>query len=235
VILLRSVLFNILFYAGTALACALVLPLTLGRRSRALAAMRAWGRASVWLLRVVCGTRVVVEGAERLPTGGAALIAAKHQSAFDTVVWFALLPRVAYVLKAELLRLPLYGRLAKAAGHIVVDRDAGAKTMRGLLRDGKAAAAEERQVVIFPEGTRMAPGATVPFQPGVAALAAVMAVPVIPVATNAGLFWGREAFLKRPGTLRIVVLEPLPAGLPKDTLLRELEARIAAEQERLGA
>ncbi|MBY0336713.1 MAG: 1-acyl-sn-glycerol-3-phosphate acyltransferase [Acetobacteraceae bacterium] len=234
-VLVRSLVFNLIFFAGTALASALVLPFALGSRPRVLAMMRAWGRCVLVLLRAICGIELRVLGRDHLPASGAALIAAKHQSAFDTIVWFTLLPAPAYVMKQELFRIPLYGWLARAAGHIGVDREAGARAMRGLLRAGQQAAAEGRQVVIFPEGTRTAPGERRAYQPGVAALAAAMKAPVIPVATDSGRFWGRRSFLKRPGVLTVSVLPPLPHGLGKDALLGAIEDAIEAEQARLGA
>jgi 1-acyl-sn-glycerol-3-phosphate acyltransferase len=232
---LRSILFNLLFFAGTALACMLLWPFAIGSRDRALAMMRLWARCVVALLRAVCGIELRVEGREHLPASGPALIAAKHQSAFDTILWFTLLPMPAYVMKQELFRIPLYGWMAKTAGHIGVDRAAGAKAMRGLMREAQRAAAEGRQVVIFPEGTRTAPGERRAYQPGLAAIAAAMKAPVIPVGTNSGSHWGRRSFVKRPGTVVVSVLPPLPLGLAKDALLARVEDAIEAEQLRLRA
>lgn len=234
-ILLRSLVFNALFFPVMAIGAVLATPLLLAPRAWLFRVTALWARLVLWLLRAVCGVRVAVEGLSRIPCDGPALVASGHQSAFDTILWFALLPRPAYVLKRELLAIPFYGWIARGTGMLVVDREAGARAMRALLRDGKRAAAEGRQVVIFPEGTRAPPGQTLPFQPGVAALAAAMRVPVVPVATNSGLFWGRRSFAKRPGTIVVRALEPLDPRLPKDALLRELEARIGAEQARLAA
>jgi 1-acyl-sn-glycerol-3-phosphate acyltransferase len=195
--------------------------------------MRLWALFVMALLRGVCGIGLRVTGAEHLPVDGAALVAAKHQSAFDTVVWFALLPDTAYVLKRELFDVPVWGWLARGAGMIAVDRMAGASAMRHLLRAGKLAAAEGRQMVIFPEGTRVPPGERRPYQPGVAALAAATGLPVIPVATDSGLRWGRRAFHKRPGVITVAVLPPLPAGLRRDALLPLLEEAIEPATLRL--
>ena len=140
------------------------------------------------------------------------LIASRHQSAFDTIVWLLLVPRCCYVLKRELLRIPLFGPLMPLAGMIAVDRSAGAGALRGLLRDGDRAKQEERQIVIFPEGTRAEPGRLLPLQPGVAALASRTGLPVIPVVTDSGHCWGRRSFRKRAGTIHIRILAALPAG-----------------------
>lgn len=230
---LRSALFNAFFFGFSASYAALLLPLLVLPRSWLLQPIRFWARMIVAMLRPLCGIRVRVTGREHLPESGAALIAAKHQSAFDTVVWLWLLPDPAYVLKRELLDIPVWGWLARGTGMIAVDRLAGASAMRHLLRAGQKAAAEGRQMVIFPEGTRVAPGERAPYQPGVAALAAATGLPVIPVATDSGVLWGRRSFHKLPGTITVAVLPPLPAGLRRDELLHRLEAAIEPETRRL--
>ena len=231
---LRSALFNLFFFGFSASFAVSLLPLLPLPRRWLLAPIRLWAGLVILMLRLLCGIRVRVTGREHLPEGGAALVAAKHQSAFDTVVWLWLLPDPAYVLKRELLGIPVWGWLARGAGMIAVDRLAGASAMRHLLRAGQAAAAEGRQMVIFPEGTRVPPGERRPYQPGVAALAAATGLPVIPVATDSGLRWGRRAFHKRPGVITVAVLPPLPAGLRRDALLRRLEEAIEPETRRLS-
>ncbi|MCW8087785.1 lysophospholipid acyltransferase family protein [Sabulicella glaciei] len=227
---LRSLLFNVLFFGLTATVGFLALPLFLGPNAFVRRMMHLWCGLMVRMLYVVCGTRVELRGREHLPASGPALIASKHQSTFDTFVWFALVPDVAFVMKRELFLLPIYGWYAKWTGHLGVDRTGGMAAMRKLMRDGKHAAAEGRQIVIFPEGTRTAPGERIPYQPGVQALAQTTGLPVTPVATNSGLFWPRRSFLKRPGTLRIHILPPLSG---RGQLMERLEAAIEAEQARL--
>jgi 1-acyl-sn-glycerol-3-phosphate acyltransferase len=233
---LRSAAFNLAFFAATAAIGVAVLPLLALPRRALVAPMRFWARTVVGLLRGLCGIRLRVTGLEHLPAAGSpALIAAKHQSAFDTIVWLALLPDGVYVLKKELLLIPVYGWLARKARMIAVDRAAGAAAMRHLIRAGREAAAEGRQVVIFPEGTRVAPGRRIAYQPGIAALAAATGLPVIPAATDSGLCWGRRAFRKRPGTITLAILPPLPAGLRREALMARLEAAIEGESDRLLA
>jgi 1-acyl-sn-glycerol-3-phosphate acyltransferase len=230
-IILRSTLFNVFFFGGTLL---LTLAGTVARfvaPHRTLDVAVAWARLLLWGARVICGIRWEVTGA--LPTG-AALIASHHESAFDTLVWFALVPRAAYVMKQEMLRIPLFGALTRPAGMIAVDREGGAKAMRGLVRDAARAVAEQRQIVIFPEGTRAAPGTLLPLQPGIAALASATGLPVIPVATDSGRYWGRRAFRKRPGVIRIVLLPPIPAGTRRPELLRRLEAALRTDVAKVG-
>jgi 1-acyl-sn-glycerol-3-phosphate acyltransferase len=232
---LRSVLFNIAFFTTTALVSILSTPVLLAPAHWTMPPIRFWSWLVVQELRWICGIRLRVLGREHLPQQGAALIAAKHQSALDTIVWLLLVPDCAYVLKQELLRIPFYGFLVAKVGMISVDREGGAAAMRHLLKSGKAAAAAGRQLVIFPEGTRVAPGERVPYQPGIAALAGATGLPVIPVATDSGMLWGRRAFLKRPGTITISVLPALPAGLPRPVLIERLETLIEAESDRLMA
>jgi 1-acyl-sn-glycerol-3-phosphate acyltransferase len=193
---------------------------------------RLWARILCGAVRIICGIRFEVSGRAYLPSG-AALIASRHQSAFDTVVWLTLVPHCCYVLKRELLGIPLFGPLTQVTGMIAVDRSAGASAIRALLKEADRAVREGRQIVIFPEGTRSEPRQMLPLQPGIAALAARTGLPVIPVATDSGRFWGRRAFRKRPGTIRIIIRPPLPAGLPRDELMRRLAAGMTMPDEEI--
>lgn len=211
-ILLRSVVFNLFFFVVSFLmVVTLATPMRFMAPHRVLDVARLWARIMLEAVRIICGIRVHVSGLERLG-GGPALIASQHQSAFDTFIWLTLVPRCCYVLKRELLRIPLFGPLLPLAGMIAVDRSAGAAALRGLLRDGDRAMRDGRQIIIFPEGTRADPGALLPLQPGVAALALRTGLPVIPVVTDSGLCWGRRSFQKKPGTIHIRILEALPVG-----------------------
>lgn len=225
---LRSALFNLVFLGGTVLTVLAGTLLLAAPAPVLVRYIRGWARLVLGALRVLCGIRVEVTGLHHLPAGPT-IIAAKHQSAFDTVVWLALLPPgrdPAYVLKQELANIPLWGRLAARCGHIAVDRAAGASALRGMVRAAQGAIAAGRPVVIFPEGTRTAPGERVPYQPGVAALASATGAAIVPVATDSGLYWGRRAFQKRPGTIHVAILPPLPAGLSRAALMTALETTI---------
>lgn len=233
-ILLRSALFNLLFLGGTAMTAVVALPLLLAPRGVLIAYVRGWAHGVIAVLRVVCRIRLVVTGLEHIPPGGA-IVAAKHQSAFDTVVWLSLLPAPAYVLKKELLSLPVWGLLARRCGHVPVDRAGGATALKTMVRAAREVLAAGRPVVIFPEGTRTAPGERRPYLPGVAALAAAAGVPLVPAATDSGLRWGRRAFHKQPGTIHVSVLPALPAGLPRAALMAALASAIEEESERLAS
>jgi 1-acyl-sn-glycerol-3-phosphate acyltransferase len=219
---LRSALFNVVFFAvGLAMTLLASVARIVAPR-RVLDVAMLWARVLLVAVRVICGIRLDVRGLEHIPQG-AALIASRHQSAFDTFVWLTLLPRCCYVFKDELLRIPLFGPLIRASGMIAVDRGAGAAAIRVLLREADRAVKEQRQIVIFPEGTRSEPGSPGALQSGVAALALRTGLPVIPVSTDSGRFWGRRAFRKRPGTIRIVIGSPIPAGTERKALMRALD------------
>jgi 1-acyl-sn-glycerol-3-phosphate acyltransferase len=231
-IAIRAALFAAYFYVlTTCLAVAGIgLRLVAGHRAADLA--RYWVRLVFAGLARLCNIHVVVTGRENLPTSGAALLASQHQSAGDALLWFTLLPRPTYVMKQELTRIPLFGPLLIRAGMIPVDRTAGPHALRGLLAEAVAARDAPYQIVIFPEGTRVAPGGRVKLQPGIAAIAGRLGLPVIPVATDSGLCWGRGLLGKKPGTIHVCVGTPIPAGTPRKALLgaielhwREAEAR----------
>ena len=182
-----------------------------------------WARICLATLRRCCGIKIRVEGLEALPPGGA-IIAAQHQSALDILVWLVALPYPALVFKTELRKIPVFGPLLAPAGMIPVDRSGAGPALRKLLQDCRAAAAAGRQVVIFPEGTRVAPGARVELQPGIVALAKAAGVPVLPAATDSGTCWGPRAFAKTPGTVHVKLLPALPAGLSREQVVAELTA-----------
>ena len=228
-IVLRSALFNLYFFGVTLVLSLAGAPVALFAPHRVLGFTMFWGRLVVDGARIICGIRLEVSGREWLSLDGPALIASRHQSAYDTMVWLTLLPRCCYVLKQELARIPLFGLLTRKAGMIAVDRSAGAQSLRHLLREADRAVRQARQIVIFPEGTRGAPGQPLALQPGVAALAARTGLPVIPVLTDSGLCWGRRAFHKYPGVVHIQVLPPIAAGTPRETLMRQLDSIFRTE------
>jgi 1-acyl-sn-glycerol-3-phosphate acyltransferase len=235
---LRSALFNAWFFGVTALLSLGGAPLALLVPGLAFPLARLWARLVLVGLRALCGIRWEVRGLEHVPAAGPALLASHHESAFDTLVWLVLLPRCTYVLKRELRRVPLFGYLTRRAGQIAVDRDGGAAALRALVRETEAAAAAGRQIVIFPEGTRAEPGRLLPLQPGIAAIAARTGLPVIPVVTNSGQRWGRRAFHKHPGVIRITLLPPLRAAEAapgrRARFMQQLAEQLARDPEACG-
>jgi 1-acyl-sn-glycerol-3-phosphate acyltransferase len=222
--MLRAALFLAYFYALTTGFCLLGgIPVRLFARHRAVGLARAWIAAVLAGARIVCGIRIVVTGREHLPADGPALIACQHQSAVDALLWFTLVPRPSYVMKRELTRIPIFGGLLLDAGMVPVDRHAGASALRALLLETARLATEGRQMIIFPEGTRVPPGERVPLQPGVAAIARQTGLPVIPVALDSGLHWGRRALDRRAGIIHVAIRPPIPAGTPRGALLAAIE------------
>lgn len=224
-IFLRSATFNLFFFTVTTV---LTIAATAARPNSPTSVLRyakLWARTVIWGLRVICRIRVEVTGSENLPEG-AAIIASAHQSAFDTVVWLTLVPRCCYVLKQELLSIPLFGRLLRKSEMIAIDRSKGASAIRAMLRQADQAKAEGRQIVIFPEGTRVSGEGAHPLQAGVAAVASRTGLSVVPVATDSGRYWGRRAFRKHPGVIRVLIRAALPATLPRDEMMKALEQAI---------
>jgi 1-acyl-sn-glycerol-3-phosphate acyltransferase len=231
---LRALLFNLGFYLWTAAIGVLGLPLLLGPRRWSMALGRLWARGTMALLRRLVGLGWELRGREHLPAGGA-IVAMKHQSAWDTIVLPLIFPDPAVVLKRELLWIPVYGWFVRRAAAIPVDRGAGAAALRRMVAAARGPARAGRQIVIFPEGTRTAVGTRLPYQPGVAALYRQLDLPLVPVAVSSGLFWGRRAFLKRPGRIVAEILPPIPAGQERRAALAELERRIETATARLVA
>ena len=220
-ILFRSFLFNIVYFLVSAGFSIYGIAVCHSQPS-ALRLAKRWARVSIRAAKAICALDFRVTGWEHVPSTGPALLACQHQSAFDTMIWLQLLPRTAYVMKQEVAQIPLFGRLTVRAGMIPVDRGGGGASLRGLMRAAAASVARDKQLVIFPEGTRARPGDIVPLQPGIAAVASHTGLPVIPVRTDSGQFWGRRAFRKFPGTIAIDILPPLPARTNRATLIAAL-------------
>jgi len=223
--LIRSILFNILYVGWTILlSTGLVLLLPLPRRYM-VEGKRLWTGGIVFIARWVAGIRHEIRGLENLPKGPV-ILAVKHQSAWDTFFFDSVLPDAVYVLKRELLDIPFVGWHMRKTEMIALDRSAGVKSMHMLLEKAQATLAARRQIVIFPEGTRTAPGTSGRYMPGLAMLAAAVDAPVVPVALNSGLFWARKAFLKQSGTIIVEFMPPMPKGLDRRAFLNELQSRI---------
>ena len=220
---LRALAFNIWFYGLTLIMGLGGILVRIAARARTLDYARAWARLVLAGLRVLCGIEPRVTGMHHLRQGPA-LLGCQHQSAFDTLVWLTLLDAPSYVFKRELTDIPLFGPLLVPAGMIPVDRAAGATALRGLVTAARAAHRAGRQIVIFPEGTRVPPGQRVKLHPGIAAVAGQLRLPVVPVATNSGLHWGRNTLIKRPGPIHITIGPPIPPGTPRAELLDGVEA-----------
>lgn len=229
---IRSALFIVLLQAWTLVLGILYLPLLLAPRRLVAPAARLWLRGVFLLLRAICGLGYEVRGA--VPKG-AALVASKHQSTLETFAFRLILDDPAVILKKELLRIPIFGWYLARTGVVAIDRAAGMKALKEMVKGAEAAAGEGRQVLIFPEGHRMEVGAAPDYHSGVAMLYAGLGLPCVPVALNSGVFWGRGSLTKRAGTVVIEFLDPIPAGLDRKAFMAELENRIETATARLVA
>lgn len=231
-IFLRSLLFNVLFYIVLAFWVIVGLPTYLMPRKGILTIAKYWGLSSIWLMRVVCNTRVEYRGLEKIPQGPL-IVAAKHQSAWETFALLQFFDQPLYILKRELTWIPLFGWYLIKADMIAIDRSAGARSLRAMARAAREEVRRGRQLIIFPEGTRRPVGAEPSYKSGVGVIYADCAVPCIPVALNAGLFWPRRSFMRYPGTIVIEFLDPLPPGLPRDEFLTRMSGAIEAATDRI--
>jgi 1-acyl-sn-glycerol-3-phosphate acyltransferase len=233
-LLVRSLLFNVLFYVNIIARMTVALPTILLPRRFLLGVLRRYSRSSLWLLRVTCGVTVEWRGREKIPEG-ACIVACKHQSFWETFALFEVLRDPTYVLKRELMWLPLFGWLARKARMIPIDRGARVTSLARMTAATRREIADARQIVIFPEGTRQAPGASPRYMPGVAYLYSEIGLPCVPVALNSGLFWPRRSLLRFPGTVLVEVLDPIPPGLDKRVFLARLRSVIEEATTRLVA
>ncbi len=231
---LGSLLFNI-FYFGLVASILLSLWVLLPFRAHAFRrGVRIWGTGTVWGLKTFVGIDHEIRGTGNLPDGPV-IYAAKHQSAWDTSFFLVLNPDTAYVMKSELLKIPFWGWYMRKARHVAVDRKGGASALKLMIKGVQDILAEGRSVVVFPEGTRVAPGETGQYFGGVAAIATQSGVPVIPVAVNSGMFWGRRSFVKTPGTIVLEFLPAMPDDLDRRAFMTELQARIETATRKLEA
>lgn len=229
---LRSVLFFILFQAWTLVLGLLYLPLLAAPAAVVGRAATFWVRGTFWLLAVTCGLRWQVRGT--VPQG-AALVAAKHQSTLETFAFRLILSDPAVILKKELLRIPFFGWYLAKTGIIAIDRAAGTKALKDMVKGAEAEAAKGRPVLIFPEGHRQPVGAKPEYHTGIAMIYTGLNLPCYPVALNTGLFWGRGSFNKKAGVATLWFLDPIAPGLDRKTFMAELQNRIETAADALAA
>jgi 1-acyl-sn-glycerol-3-phosphate acyltransferase len=229
---LRGTIFQIYMYTLMIAMGLIAVPLLLGPRSWVRSFLRLYLNLVWGGLHVMCGVTFEVRGRDHMPTGGA-LIAAKHQSMFETLAFWSILPDPAIILKRSLSFIPVFGWYAMRLGNISVDRTAGSKALRKMLKDATTRGEAGRQVLIFPEGTRTEPGENPEYKPGIAGLYKAMAVPCVPVALNSGVYLENYCGLKKPGRIIIEFLEPIPPGLDKASFLQTLHERIGTASDAL--
>jgi len=230
--MLRSVLYAAAFYLVTGLMLVLLSWLLLAPRSWAMAGLKLHARIATWLLGAIVGTRMEVRGRDKLPKGPV-LVVAKHQSAWDTFALIPLFDDPAIILKDELKWIPFYGWFCVKFAHIMVKRDKAAAALKAMVADAKDRVAKDRQILIFPEGTRVAPGAPPDYKPGYLALYDALGVPCVPLALNSGLYWPRRRMMRYPGTIVVEFLDPIPPGLPRKAAKERIETAIETASQRL--
>jgi 1-acyl-sn-glycerol-3-phosphate acyltransferase len=231
-LIVRSLLFNVAFYANLILWLIILIPGFLVPRRMFMELVKTWARTSLWLLRVIAGTRVMIIGREKIPPGGA-LVAAKHQSFLETFALVTILDDPTYILKRELMWIPLFGWYLAKARCVPVNRKAGSLALMQMTARAKDEAQHGRQIIIFPEGTRRAPGAPPAYKYGVAHLYQNLGFPCVPIGMNSGLYWPRRQFIRRPGTVRIEVLDPIAPGLPREEFFKLLQEKVEGSSNRL--
>ena len=222
---IRSTLFNIFHSLWTVCFLTLCLPLLLGPPNASLWVGRVWTQVSFIALKVICGLDYEVRGRENFPDGPY-IVAAKHQSAWDTMVCSQLFRRPSFVLKRELIFIPLFGWFVQRARVVAIDRKGGAKALKKMVAEAKPLVADGRNLIVYPEGTRTKPGANSPYHPGIAALYTQLGVPLVPMALNSGCFWARNAYLKHPGRIVVEILPPIPPGLSRKEVMPRLQEAI---------
>lgn len=233
-IFLRSLVFNVLFYPNFVVWSLVALP-TLAMPRRAL--MRVanwWAQTNILMMRVICNIKVEYRGVGNIPKGPL-IIAAKHQSMWETISLLHFFDEPFFVLKRELRRIPIFGLFLIKADMVAIDRSSGTRALMKIVRRAAEEVKRGRQFVIFPEGTRRPPGAPPAYKAGVGLIYVDCGVPCLPVALNSGLFWPRNSFMRYPGTLVVEFLEPLPPGLPRDQFLARVQQVIEEATDRLVA
>ena len=228
-IFLRSTIFNLTFYGATAIACILCLPGLLLPRKGAFIIIRGFTKTVHFLEKYILGLDYEVRGLEHIPKDGSYIIAAKHQSPYETLKLHILFDFPAVVLKQELLRIPLWGWFLNRSEPIAIDRSRGKQASQQIVDASLEVEKQNRPIIIFPQGTRVYPwetSADKPYKPGVVKIYEATDMPIVPLALNSGLFWPRKSWIKRPGKVVFHFLEPISSNQEGIQLLAELEKRI---------
>ncbi len=230
---LRSILFNTAFYIWTTICCFGLLWMLLLPRRGMVEVVKWYMRTLYWLERTIIGLRYEVKGLEHLPKEGCYLVGAKHQSMWETMKIHLILGDPAIILKWELLFIPIWGWYAAKARMIAVRRGKRGSAIASMVAGARRVCEESRPIVIFPQGTRTAPGEYRPYKIGIVALYEQLSVPIVPMALNSGMFWGRRTFIRRPGTITVEFLPPIPPGLPREEAMARLESALEPATDRL--
>lgn len=231
---IRSLLFNLTFYPLSALILSVCLPMLLMPRLWLRKVPPVWLAVGYFLEKYVLGLDYVVIGKENIPTDSLYLVAMKHQSAWETMKLYRLFGNPVIVLKKELMDAPLLGRYGHIMDMVPVDRTKGKEATKFMVAEARRIVfSGNHPLVIFPQGTRTAPGVKKPYKKGIMSLYEDLGLPLIPVALNSGKFWGRTAFWKKPGLITIKIMPPIPPGLPTDQVFAMMQEQIETESDKL--
>ncbi len=233
-IFLRSLVFNILFYIVFVGWSVVALPTFLMPRAAMLQVAAWWARTNILLMRVICGIKVEFRGVEKIPKGPL-IVASKHQSMWETISLLRFFEAPFFVVKRELKFIPLFGLYLIKTRMVAIDRAKGGRALLSVMRRAAEEVRHGRQFVIFPEGTRTAPGAPPQYKTGIGLIYSECGVPCLPVALNSGLFWPRRTFMRYPGTLVVEFLDPIPPGLKREEFLARIESVIEEATNRIVA
>lgn len=231
---LRSLVFNVVFYGWFSIICISMLWVVFMPPSYLQAVMQYWARSLAWIERVVGKINLRIVGWEHVPEG-TCIIAAKHQSAWETFKLQYMFGNPVIVMKKELFSVPVWGQYMKSSGMIPIDRSRGGQSLPEMLDAAHKAIEAKRKIVIFPQGTRIAPGENRSYKNGVAVLYQELNLPIIPMALNSGVLWPRNSFLKKPGTITVEFLPAIPPGLPREEMMARLKQGIETTTDRLVA
>jgi len=229
---LRSLVFNSALFGSTAIMCFLLLWTLILPRRCILVVVHLWLNQITWIERYIGGITYRVIGQENIPEGPC-IIAAKHQSAWETFKLHVLFYNPAIVLKKELLKIPVWGWYLNHSGVIPVDRAGRAHALTGMMAAAHKAVADKRKIVIFPQGTRVAVGEDKPYKSGIVALYLELKIPVVPMALNSGLLWPKNSFIKKPGVITIEFLPPIPPDLTRAEMMAQLKNKLEGATKRL--
>ena len=232
---IRSFLFTAYLFLSTALVCPFIAVAVVFPRRYRLAIARAWAHSIMWMLKALCRLDYQVEGIENLPEEPS-VIMVKHSSAWETVSIFCIFGNQCWVLKRELMWVPLLGWALAVLSPIAINRSAGQSAVSQIVKQGKQRIADGMRVIIFPEGTRMPRGQTRRYGLSGVLLAQAAERPVVPVAHNAGDFWGRRGLLKKPGTVRIVIGEPIDTtGMESRAANRKIQDWVESTMRKISS
>jgi 1-acyl-sn-glycerol-3-phosphate acyltransferase len=228
VVVIRSAIFNFILVLTILLMGIFGLPLLVGPRQWVCRLRDGWVTFIIFSLKTIVGLDFRVEGLVNLPRGRF-VVASKHQSAWETLALHLIFSDPSIVLKRELLDLPILGRFIEKVGMVPIDRSGRASALKSMLRAARKWADSGRPIIIFPQGTRVAPGEKKTYHSGVFAVYKALKVPLVPVALNSGTFWPRKAFVKRPGIITVKILDSIRPGLDRKEFMETLEDVIESE------